>query len=916
MKPETLVQQPSNPHSFSQDADRMRFAMSAAGIGIWEVDTKNNTVIWDDRCRELFGLAKDNVLPYEKAIQYIHPDDAESVSTQVQAALRGENGGHYDATYRTLGADDGQLRWVNFSGTAYFDDTRQLTRFGGVARDVTENVAAQKKTQKSEAFGKLLGNSVPAMIFYLDEEERYTSYNDTFMQWFGVNDTEVLGRTTREFIGEAAYTQIQPHLEKAYAGERAYFEMQAPTRLSPNRWLSIVYTPHKKEDGSVAGVIVHVTDITESKQAKAALEVSEKKYRTLFDSIDEGFLIIEFIYDAAGNAIDYRYLEANQSFERHTGLKNPVGKRQSEISPDSQDTWFSAYDSVVRTGKPIRLENYHAFTKRWYSAYAFPSGESDKHRVAVLFNDITSRKTAEQELKENKDLLQTVFDTAPNSISVMQTIYNDEGSVEDFTLLMLNAFTLNVVGDVDYKGKRYSDVFPTVKENGVLERFKEVAATGNSATFERWYAGEGMRHWFRFTAVKQDGLLVVTTEDITERKNAEQFLKASKEKLQNLIRQVPTPICIYEGPQFIVSVANEQMLQFWGKTAEEVMGKPIFKSVPEAAGQGYEEMLTNALKTGKPFSAKELPVTLFRDGSLQTVYINFAYEPLREPDSSVSGIIVTATDVTNETKAKKTLEENEITLQIQVAERTRDLADANATLQKTNKELLRSNQNLEEFAHAASHDLKEPIRKIYFFTTQLRDQLHAKLGEAEMRNFQRIENATSRMGDLIDDLLIYSHVSQRPIEKDTVSLNEKVRRVLEDLELDVQETKAVIRVGTLPNVQGYRRQLQQLFQNLISNALKYTTPGVAPQIEITACNAQEKSKPYHCVSVADNGIGFAQEYADKIFRMFTRLHGKNEYSGTGVGLSIVKKVVENHEGFIEVESAPGKGATFKIYLPA
>jgi signal transduction histidine kinase len=164
-------------------------------------------------------------------------------------------------------------------------------------------------------------------------------------------------------------------------------------------------------------------------------------------------------------------------------------------------------------------------------------------------------------------------------------------------------------------------------------------------------------------------------------------------------------------------------------------------------------------------------------------------------------------------------------------------------------------------------------------------------------------------------LLLYSHVSQRPHDTETIDLNKKVQRALEDLELDVEEKKAIINVGKLPVVQGYRRQLQQLFQNLISNALKYSKADTAPQIHISASEVLEHGRQYHLIEIKDNGIGFEQEYGEKIFQMFTRLHGKAEYSGTGVGLSIVKKVVENHHGFIEVESAVGEGSVFKIYLP-
>jgi PAS domain S-box-containing protein len=250
-----------------------------------------------------------------------------------------------------------------------------------------------------------------------------------------------------------------------------------------------------------------------------------------------------------------------------------------------------------------------------------------------------------------------------------------------------------------------------------------------------------------------------------------------------------------------------------------------------------------------------------------------------------------------------------------VEERTKELAQANETLQDINRELQRSNQNLEEFAHAASHDLKEPVRKIHFYTTQLKEQLSEHLQEVQARSFSRIENATQRMANLIDDLLQYSHVSHRPMEMESIDLNAKIRGVLEDLELNIQEKKAVVHAGQLPVVTGYRRQMQQLFLNLISNALKYSKKEDPPRISITASRVTENGKEYDLIAVKDNGIGFDPKYAGKIFQMFTRLHGKTEYSGTGVGLSIVKKVVENHNGIIKVDSKPGEGSTFSVYLP-
>ena len=183
------------------------------------------------------------------------------------------------------------------------------------------------------------------------------------------------------------------------------------------------------------------------------------------------------------------------------------------------------------------------------------------------------------------------------------------------------------------------------------------------------------------------------------------------------------------------------------------------------------------------------------------------------------------------------------------------------------------------------------------------------------------------MRALIDDLLLYSNVSQRPPEKEDVNLNDIIYKVLEDLELDIQEKKATFKIGNLPVVAGYGRHLQQLFQNLISNALKYYSPDISPVVSIHSKLIDSKQaelifpgnsekQPYHLIEVVDNGIGFEQVHADKIFQMFTRLHGVSEYPGTGVGLSIAQKVAENHQGRIFAESEPGRGSNFKFYLPA
>jgi PAS domain S-box-containing protein len=258
-------------------------------------------------------------------------------------------------------------------------------------------------------------------------------------------------------------------------------------------------------------------------------------------------------------------------------------------------------------------------------------------------------------------------------------------------------------------------------------------------------------------------------------------------------------------------------------------------------------------------------------------------------------------------------------------ELNKKVSERTLALQEKNAELESSNQKLEEFAHAASHDLKEPLRKISFFTGRLKSQLQQRLQEEETQTFSRIEASVKRMVSLVDDLLQYSHLNQMPLEKETVDLNKKLQLVLEDIEIDIKEKQAVIEIEHLPTIKGYRRQLQQLFQNLISNSLKYAKPGIAPHVIIRSEQVHADDYPsifsegfngdYYLIEVSDNGIGFEPSHNEDIFKLFYRLHQKETLSGTGIGLAIAKKVMQNHHGKIVAASKPGEGATFRLFFP-
>jgi PAS domain S-box-containing protein len=286
------------------------------------------------------------------------------------------------------------------------------------------------------------------------------------------------------------------------------------------------------------------------------------------------------------------------------------------------------------------------------------------------------------------------------------------------------------------------------------------------------------------------------------------------------------------------------------------------------------------------------------------VYFNEQGKPER--------FIGTVLDTTDERLVKEELERK-------VEERTKDLKEANVKLAQSNSEL-------EQFAFVASHDLQEPLRKIQAFGDMLKAKFPDSIGEEGKDLISRMQSASLRMKTLIDSLLSFSRVSFSKDEHQEIDLSALIEGVLNDLEASIKDRNAIILVDKLYPVKGEPMQLRQLFQNLIGNALKFSKEDQTPQIKISSklvsgkdsgiqVLSTVKDKLFQLIEVKDNGIGFEPEYSKKIFQLFQRLHGKKDYPGSGMGLSIVQKVVNNHNGYIKASSSSGEGATFQILLP-
>lgn len=266
----------------------------------------------------------------------------------------------------------------------------------------------------------------------------------------------------------------------------------------------------------------------------------------------------------------------------------------------------------------------------------------------------------------------------------------------------------------------------------------------------------------------------------------------------------------------------------------------------------------------------------------------------------------------------------EFMLTKELKERERYLEELNHSLQRANQELNRTNEELESFNFIASHDLQEPLRKIQVYSNRILENGFGKLPEPLRDYFTRINNASTRMQRLIEDFLSFSQTFNTPQHSEEISMNQIMEEIKVELGTRIEEKQAKIEVAPLPSIYGVAFQLKQLMTNLISNALKYTHPGVPPVINVTGSVVAGKDIglegvdpkiSYTRISVADNGIGFEPRYSTKIFELFQRLHSKNVYSGTGIGLALCKKIVRNMKGFIIADSVPDKGATFTFYVP-
>jgi PAS domain S-box-containing protein len=344
-----------------------------------------------------------------------------------------------------------------------------------------------------------------------------------------------------------------------------------------------------------------------------------------------------------------------------------------------------------------------------------------------------------------------------------------------------------------------------------------------------------------------------------------------------------------------VKVSNAYA-NIFGFSPDFFVGKNYFQLIPH---QKFQDVFQTVIETGKPYHEFAETFQYIENYDSKPLYWDWSLIPVKDARNEVTTLILTLVDVTDRKNAE-------------------DKASGYIS------ELERSNQELEEFAYVASHDLQEPLRKIQIFGGLLRKQLTDMLSSDAADYLDRMVTAAARMRTLIDSLLSYSRITTKGKPFQTVDMGAVTREAVSNLEALIEQKHARVEIGELPVIEADVQQMVQLVQNLVLNSLKFQNKENIPHVKIwspaertSKVNEPNESDQLELceIRVQDNGIGFQEKHLDRIFIAFQRLHGRSEYQGVGIGLAICRKIIDRHQGYITAKSTPGKGSTFIVRLP-
>jgi PAS domain S-box-containing protein len=868
-------------------------------------------------------------------LDILHPDDrAESEAKWRHSIATGEE---YEVARRIRGAD-GEYRWFLGRALPQTDEAGTIVRWFGTCTDihdakVTEEQVRALNDELAARMGELQSilDAAPAAIWIArDPDCLDVTGNRTSFELLRTPATENVSASVdpeaRRFREYRDGTPIPPDelpLQVSARTGRPQDNVELELRFDDGG-VKYVYgntAPLLDAAGKLRGALGVFIDVTEQKKTAAALRERENEFRVMAESIPQLawmtrpdghiFWYNQRWYDYTGTTFEQMEGWGWQSIHDPAELPRVVEKFKAHIA--AGEPWEDTF--------PLRR---HDGQMRWHLSRALPIKDAEG-RVVRWFGtntDITDQRDAAEKLRASEERFRTLTEAVPNIVwnsdadgkaSYFNTRWHEYTGI-DVTEARAHGWLSAVhPDDADRVKAAWRDTVAGGAGGGG-RRFAE--------EFRLRHAGTDEYRWFLSVAAplrRPDGTIdqwIGSMADIHEQKTAAERITASAERFRLLTEAVP---------QMVWTADPRGEVTFFNRRWDEFTGLPVVnRDAPGWAAVIHPDDSTKVNTSWQLATAQaadhytqEFRLRRAADGEYRWMLSNAV--PLRTPAGEVVEWVGSLTDIHDQKSAAENLENT-------VRDRTAQLQETNAALldeiavrtraeervEATARELRRSNEELEQFAYIASHDLQEPLRKIQSFGDLLKTKYREQLPAGGKEYADKMLNSAARMRRLIDDLLSLSRITSQGKAYTRADLTDLAEQVKADFDLRLEATGGTIDIGPLPAVDADPPQIRQLFQNLFSNALKFRKPGVAPEIRVRGESSDDGTAR---ITVEDNGIGFEEKYSARIFQVFQRLHGRDEYEGTGVGLAICQKIVERHGGTITAHGRPGDGATFAVALP-
>ncbi len=774
----------------------------------------------------------------------------------------------------------------------------------------------------------LLNSRFPMFLFW--GTDLICFYNDAYRPSLGNNGKHpwALGKPAAEVWPEI-WSFIKPMIDTILeGGEASWYEDQLLPiyrngKMEEVYW-TFSYSPVNDETGKPAGVFVTCSETTQAINSLSLLKESEDQLRFAIEATELGTWDYNPTTNKfSGNSRLKEWFGIHAGQEIDLSLATNVikeGEREKvneAIRHSLQYTSGGSYDIEYTIVHPLTREEriVRARGRAWFNqdkiAYRFNGTLQDVTAQVLAF-----RKTAESQL---------FADDIINNSEAAQIVWLGE----EMVFSRVNHKMLELLGrDSSIIGKKFIEAIPELKETPLMDRLRHVLRTG-----EPYHQPEELfvlhRHGIPYTgyynysykalvnANKERYGIICTAIEVTDLVVARQLIEEAQHKARLAIASAN--LGTYEVNLLTNEITTDSRFNMiWGGGTHVDRSEFISFIHPDDLAV-REAAHLESVRTGHLHYEARL---IHKDQSLHWVRANG--QIIYDTEGRPAALLGVVKDITESKLFTQTLNK-------QVQERTEELQAINEELIAINEELGEANSNLTQsnaelaqFTYAASHDMQEPLRKVQTFIDIIINKSTSSLDEHTKKYLIKINSSVNRMKLIIDDLLGYSHQTKEGQQIVTVDLNEVIRNVTTDLELIIEQKEAVITITHLPQISAIAGQMNQLFLNLINNALKFSKPDTPPRLSIVArpllsheISGRKKLRSntnYIQIDFIDNGIGFESQYADQIFELFKRLHSKSDYEGTGIGLSLCKKIVDFHKGDIYASSA-GSGATFHVILP-